>query len=52
MKKAQVELASQPKFNAGTRKILTQKLKEIKHGKNLSPQFGTAKEAIDYLKNL
>ncbi len=39
------------KFNAKTRRILDKALKDIEEGKNLSPSFNNAKEAIAYLKN-
>lgn len=48
----EVELSSQPRLNASTRKMLIRELKEIKQGKGLSPEFTTAKQAIDYLKKL
>lgn len=48
----EVELASQPQFNAKTRKMLIRELDDIKKGKNLSPTFTTAKDAINYLKKL
>lgn len=39
-------------FNASTQKMIKRELKEIKEGKNLSPAFTNAKDAIDYLKSL
>ncbi len=48
----EVGLTSQPEFNAKTRKMLEKELKEIKEGKNLSPGFTNAKDAINYLKKL
>jgi antitoxin component of RelBE/YafQ-DinJ toxin-antitoxin module len=37
-------------FNAKTRRELTLALKETKQGKNLSPAFSTAKEAMAWLR--
>lgn len=39
------------KFNAKTLRELKQISKDIKEGKNLSPAFDNAKDAIAYLKN-
>ncbi len=50
--KLNVELVAHPPFNARTKKIIDQALKEIKEGKNLSPAFDNAKDAIAYLKSL
>ncbi len=47
-----VELVSQPRLNAKTRKILWRELEDIKKGKNLSPRFDNVKDAIQFLKNL
>jgi len=47
-----VELVTQPKLNAKTRRMLAREIKEIKLGKNLSPRFDNAKDAIEFLKNL
>ena len=47
-----VQLTAHPKLNAKTRKMLIRELKEIKEGKNISPGFDNAKDAINYLKNL
>jgi len=32
--------------------MIAGELKKIKKGKNISPRFDNAKDAIDYLKNL
>jgi antitoxin component of RelBE/YafQ-DinJ toxin-antitoxin module len=40
------------KFNAKTRKEIEKALKDIKEGKNLSPAFDNAKDAIAYLRKL
>jgi antitoxin component of RelBE/YafQ-DinJ toxin-antitoxin module len=45
------QMVQPEKFNAKTRRILDQALKDIKAGKNLSPTFNNAKDAITYLKN-
>ena len=45
-----VELVSQPKLNAKTRKELREAIKDIKLGRNLSPAFDNAEDAIAYLK--
>lgn len=47
-----VELVAQPRLNAKTRKMLLKEAREIRQGKNLSPAFDNAKDAIAYLKNL
>ena len=47
-----VELVAQPRLNEKTRKELTQVLKDIKSGKNLSPRFNNIKDAINYLQQL
>lgn len=41
-----------PKFSAKTRRMLDRELKEAREGKNLSPQFTNAADAIAYLKNI
>lgn len=46
-----VELVAQPRLNAKTRRELIQISKDIKTGKNLSPAFNNAKDAIAYLKS-
>jgi antitoxin component of RelBE/YafQ-DinJ toxin-antitoxin module len=45
-----VDLVSQPRLNAKTRKELEKISKDIKEGKNLSPAFDNAGDAIAYLK--
>jgi len=50
--KISLELVTQPQLNAKTKRMLTRELKEIKAGKNISPAFTNAKDAIDYLNNL
>ena len=47
-----VQLVNQPKLNAKTRRELQSISKDIRQGKNLSPSFDTAKEAITYLKSI
>lgn len=47
-----VRLVTQPKLNAKTRRELLKISKDIRQGKNLSPPFDTAKEAIAFLKSL
>jgi hypothetical protein len=39
-----------PPFNAKTKREITQALKDIEEGKNLSPVFTTTEEAIAYLR--
>lgn len=39
------------RFNAKTRKLLDRALENIEQGKNLSPKFNNAKDAIAYLRN-
>ena len=39
-------------FNMKTRRLLRRELRGIKLGKNISPRFTNAKDAIAYLKNL
>jgi antitoxin component of RelBE/YafQ-DinJ toxin-antitoxin module len=46
-----VGLISKEEFNPSTRKEIEKALKDIKAGKNLSPKFSSAKEAIAYLKS-
>jgi len=48
----QVQLVAQPKLNAKTRRELLRISQDIRQGKNLSPSFGNAKDAIAYLKSL
>ena len=38
-------------FNPHARKSIAHKLKDIKEGKNISPGFNNAKDAIAYLKS-
>ncbi len=40
------------RFNEVTRREISKALKDIKKGKNLSPAFTNAKDAIAYLKKL
>jgi len=47
-----VELVARPKLNAKTRNEIAEISKDIKAGKNLSPSFSRAAEAIAYLKAL
>lgn len=47
-----VGLVAEEKFNAKTRRMLQRELRDIKLGKNISPRFTNAKDAIAYLKNL
>jgi antitoxin component of RelBE/YafQ-DinJ toxin-antitoxin module len=46
-----VQLVTQRKLNAKTRRELQRTSREIRQGKNLSPPFGNAKDAIAYLKS-
>ncbi len=48
----EVELVSRPKLNEKTRRKLIKISKDIKAGKNLSPGFSRASDAIAYLKAL
>lgn len=47
-----IEAVSRPVLNDKTRKVLDRALKDIKEGKNLSPRFTNAKDAIAYLEAL
>lgn len=47
-----VDLTSKEEFNPKTRREIEKALRDIKEGKNLSPGFTTAKEAIAYLRNI
>lgn len=47
-----ISLTPPEKFNAATRRELRQALKDIKAGRNLSPGFDNAEDAIQYLKSL
>ena len=49
--KMSIEMVDAKPFNAKTRKTLTRILKDVNQGKNLSPAFGSAKEAIRYLES-
>ena len=46
-----IEIVEAEPFNAKTRKTLTRILKDVEQGKNLSPTFSSAKEAIRYLES-
>jgi hypothetical protein len=46
-----VGLISKEEFNPSARKGIEKALKDIKEGKNLSPKFNSAKDAIAYLKS-
>ena len=46
-----VQLVAQPRLNAKTRRELLKISKDIRQGKNLSPVFETAENAIAYLKS-
>ncbi len=45
-------LIGSEKFNASTSREIKRALKDISQGKNMSPGFSSAKEAIKYLKGL
>ena len=47
-----VQVVKAEKFNTKTRREIRQALKDIEEGKNLSPAFSTAKEAMAYLNTL
>jgi len=47
-----VGMAEPERFNAKTRKEIEEALEDIKHGRNLSPVFHSAKEMDDYLDKL
>ncbi len=51
-RKMDVAVVAEPKFNYKTDKEVRQALKDIKRGKNLSPGFTNAKDAIEYLDTL
>jgi antitoxin component of RelBE/YafQ-DinJ toxin-antitoxin module len=51
-RKMDVAVVAEPKFNYKTDKEVKQALKDIKQGKNLSPGFTNAKDAIEYLDTL
>ena len=46
-----VGLMETERFNAKTRKEIAEALEDIKHGRNISPTFDNADDAIAYLKN-
>lgn len=46
-----VGLVTKEEFNPHTRKAIMRELKGIKEGKNISPRFKKAKDAIVYLKS-
>ena len=46
-----VGLVTKEEFNPRTRKAIISELKDVKDGKNISPGFKNAKDAIAYLKN-
>ncbi len=46
-----VQLVAQPKLNEKTRRELIKMSKDAKAGKNLSPSFTNARDAIAYLKS-
>ncbi len=48
--KSKIGLVQEEQLNAKTVRELLKISKDIKEGKNLSPVFHNAKEAIDYLK--
>ena len=47
-----IGIVERPVLNDKTRKIIDRALKNIKAGKNLSPGFDNAKDAIAYLRAL
>ena len=47
-----IELVTQQKLNRKTRTILTKAINDIKKGKNISPTFSNAQDAIRHLKQL
>ena len=47
-----VGLVGKEEFNLRTRKMIARELKDIEKGKNMSPGFSNAKDAIAYLKKL
>ena len=46
-----VGLVTKEEFNPRTRKAIIRELKDVKNGKNISPGFNNAKDAIAYLKS-
>ena len=47
-----ISLVQEERLNTKTRRMLDRELREIKEGKNMSPLFTNAKDAISYLRNL
>ena len=47
-----VGLIINEEFNPRTKRMLAREIKDIKAGKNMSPAFNNAKDAIAYLKSL
>ena len=47
-----IGLSTQSRLNPKTRRILARELKEIRGGKNMSPGFNNAQEAITFLNTL
>jgi antitoxin component of RelBE/YafQ-DinJ toxin-antitoxin module len=47
-----VNLAPTKVFNERASRMIEKELKDIKEGKNMSPAFNNAKDAINYLKRL
>jgi len=47
--KLRLSISDVPSFNEATRKEIKQALDDIKKGKNLSPAFTNARDAIAYL---
>lgn len=47
-----VGLVGKEEFNLRTRKMIVREFKDIENGKNISPGFSNAKDAIAYLKSL
>ncbi len=45
-----IALVEKEEFNLKTRREIRQAMKDIAHGKNLSPAFNNANDAIEYLK--
>lgn len=49
--KLNVQLVAEKEFNAKTRKEIEKAIKDVKAGRNLSPIFDSADEAVAYLKS-
>jgi len=47
-----VEIVNRPKLNTKTRRELIKMSRDAREGKNLSPAFYNAEDAINYLKSL